>query len=192
LSILILFIFLIGYACIILEEWLTLDKTVPALLMGVLCWTGIALLEEGGGFNTALAHHIGVISEILLFLLGAMTIVELIDLHNGFDLIRQRISTQNTTRLLWIIAILSFLLSGILDNLTTAIVMVSILRKMIRNEEHRKYFAGIADGRCDDNDALDGRPRKCFWLDEQRLFTRFGRHGITYFYRKFCIAKANH
>jgi Na+/H+ antiporter NhaD/arsenite permease-like protein len=143
LSILILFIFLIGYACIILEEWLTLDKTVPALLMGVLCWTGIALLEEGGGFNTALAHHIGVISEILLFLLGAMTIVELIDLHNGFDLIRQRISTQNTTRLLWIIAILSFLLSGILDNLTTAIVMVSILRKMIRNEEHRKYFAGI-------------------------------------------------
>ena len=142
-SILILFIFVVGYCCIILEEWLTLDKTVPALLMGVLCWTGIAMMEESGGFNGALSLKIGGISEILLFLLGAMTIVELIDLHNGFDLIQQRIATKNTTRLLWIVAILGFGLSSILDNLTTAIVMISILRKMIHDEAHRKYFAGI-------------------------------------------------
>lgn len=100
-------------------------------------------MEENGGFNAALALKIGGISEILLFLLGAMTIVELIDLHNGFDLIRQRITTKNTTRLLCLLVILTFGLSSLLDNLTTAIVMVSILRKMIADEEHRKYFAGI-------------------------------------------------
>ena len=117
-AVLILFIFIAGYCCIILEEWLSLDKTVPALLMGVLSWTGIALMHESGGFNTALTHHIGDISSILLFLLGAMTIVELIDLHDGFDLIRQRIPTKNIYFFIGIIAILSFVLSGILDNLT--------------------------------------------------------------------------
>jgi Na+/H+ antiporter NhaD/arsenite permease-like protein len=143
-SFLLLFIFFIGYCCIVLEEWLTLDKTVPALLMGVLCWVGIAFLDEGDShYNAALSEHIGEISEILLFVLGAMTIVELIDLHKGFDLIRNRLPTKSPTALLWAVALLTFILSSILDNLTTALVMTSVLLKMMDDEEQRKYMAGI-------------------------------------------------
>jgi Na+/H+ antiporter NhaD/arsenite permease-like protein len=203
LSIFILFIFVIGYTCIILEEWLTLDKTVPALIMGVLCWAGIAVMEEGNGFNTALSHHISGISEVLLFLLGAMTIVELIDLHNGFDLIRQRITTKNTTRLLWIVAILSFVLSGILDNLTTAIVMVSILRKMIPNEDHRRYFAGIIIISANAGGAwspMGDVTTTMLWMDERVTALGLMLHGflpalvamaVPVFFANFSLRKQN-
>ena len=137
-TVLVLLLFVIGYLCIVLEEWLTLDKTIPALLMGVGCWAIIALLNENTGWSAVLSHHLSSISEILLFLLGAMTIVELIDLHKGFDIITHRIKTTNPIHLLWIIGILSFILSGILDNLTAAIVMASILRKLIQDDTLRK------------------------------------------------------
>jgi Na+/H+ antiporter NhaD/arsenite permease-like protein len=90
-----------------------------------------------------LSHHLGSISEILFFLLGAMTIVELVDAHQGFRIITDRITTKNTVKLLWIVSIITFFLSSVLDNLTTSIVMVSLLRKLIKEAEQRKFFAGM-------------------------------------------------
>jgi di/tricarboxylate transporter len=90
-----------------------------------------------------LSHHLASVSEILFFLLGAMTIVELIDAHDGFSLITDKITSKNKVELLWLIATITFFLSAILDNLTTAIVMVSVLRKLIKESESRKLFAGV-------------------------------------------------
>ena len=89
-----------------------------------------------------LSHHLGSISEILFFLLGAMTIVELVDAHQGFRIITDRITTKNTVKLLWIVSIITFFLSSVLDNLTTSIVMVSLLRKLIKEAEQRKPGVG--------------------------------------------------
>ncbi|MEO7989326.1 MAG: sodium:proton antiporter NhaD [Chryseolinea sp.] len=93
--------------------------------------------------GTELSHHLSKIAGILFFLMGAMTIVELIDVHHGFDSITSKIKTRNAKRLLWIICIVTFFLSAILDNLTTAIVMVSLIRKLIPNKEMRLFFAGM-------------------------------------------------
>ena len=93
--------------------------------------------------GSELSHHLSKTSEILFFLLGAMTIVELIDAHHGFHFITSKIKTRNAKRLLWIICIVTFFLSAILDNLTTAIVMVSLIRKLIPNKEMRLFFAGM-------------------------------------------------
>jgi Na+/H+ antiporter NhaD/arsenite permease-like protein len=90
-----------------------------------------------------LAHHLGGVAEILFFLMGAMTVVEVIDAHDGFNLITNRIHTRSKTRLLWVISILTFFLSAILDNLTTTIVMISLTRKLIREPEQRLFFAGM-------------------------------------------------
>jgi Na+/H+ antiporter NhaD/arsenite permease-like protein len=90
-----------------------------------------------------LSEHLGEISGILFFLLGAMTIVELIDVHDGFKIITDRIQTQNPVKLLWLVAIITFFLSAILDNLTTTIVMVSMLRKIIGDQQMRLFFAGM-------------------------------------------------
>jgi Na+/H+ antiporter NhaD/arsenite permease-like protein len=90
-----------------------------------------------------LAHHLTGIAEILFFLMGAMTIVEVIDAHDGFNLITNRIDTQSKTKLLWIMAIITFFLSAILDNLTSTIVMVSLARKLVKNPEQRLFFAGM-------------------------------------------------
>lgn len=90
-----------------------------------------------------LSHHLGKISEILFFLLGAMTIVELIDSHQGFKVITNRITTTDTRKLLWILSIITFFMSAALDNLTTAIVMVSLLRRLVHNVDQRKFFAGV-------------------------------------------------
>lgn len=141
---LIISIFIIGYVVIAFEHPFKINKSATALLTGVLCWTVYIMMgSDSHLINEQLTEHIGELSGILFFLMGAMTLVELIDSHDGFDVITSRIKTTNKKKLLWIICILSFFLSAILDNLTTAIVMVSLLRKLIDNKEDRLLFIGM-------------------------------------------------
>ncbi len=141
---LITIIFIIGYAAIALEHPIKINKTASALLVGTVCWTVYALTStESHAIQEHLSHHLASIAEILFFLLGAMTIVELIDAHQGFKIITDQISSKKSVTLLWTISLLAFFLSSVLDNLTTAIVMVSLLRKIISDAEQRKFFAGI-------------------------------------------------
>lgn len=140
----IIIIFVVGYLAIALEEYIHINKTASALITGVLCWTAYALYSADTEHVVgSLSEHLGSISEILFFLLGAMTIVELIDAHEGFSIITERIKTRNPVYLLWIICILTFFLSALLDNLTTSIVMVSLLRKIMPEGEQRKLMAGM-------------------------------------------------
>ena len=140
----IIIVFVIGYLFITLEHSINLNKTATALLTGVVCWSLYAISSTDNHLVVEeLSHHLAGIAEIAFFLLGAMTIVELIDAHQGFGVITERIHTKDTRLLLWIISILTFFLSAVLDNLTTAIVMVSLLRKIIRDDEMRRFFAGI-------------------------------------------------
>ncbi len=141
---LLILIFVIGYLAIALEHPAKINKTATVLLMGVLCWTVYIVSENNPDMVLGeQSHHLASVSEILFFLLGAMTIVELIDAHDGFRVITDRITSKNKVTLLWIIAMITFFLSAILDNLTTAIVMVSVLRKLIKDSESRKLFAGV-------------------------------------------------
>jgi Na+/H+ antiporter NhaD/arsenite permease-like protein len=135
-------VFVIGYLAIALEHPIKINKTASALLTGVLCWTLYAVNSEES-ITGDLSHHLSQISEILFFLLGAMTIVELVDAYQGFRLITDRIQTKNPKILLWIICWVTFFLSSILDNLTTAIVMVSLIRKLIPDRNTRMFFAGM-------------------------------------------------
>ena len=153
---LIIIVFVLGYLAITLEHNLHIDKLIPALAMMAILWAMIALghldvfdidavnkqllpthIEE------ALLHHLGKTAEILVFLLGAMTIVEIIDYFNGFATIKQFIRTRNKVRLLWIFACLAFVLSAIIDNLTATIVLVTILQKVIHDRNLRLWFAGM-------------------------------------------------
>ena len=141
---LITLLFIAGYAAIAFEHPLKINKTASALLTGVLCWVVYIL----GSSNTDLVseqlyEHLGQISGILFFLLGAMTIVELIDAHDGFDVITSKIKTKDKRKLLWIISLVAFFLSAVLDNLTTTIVMVSLLRKLITDKETRLFYIGM-------------------------------------------------
>ncbi|MCB9284782.1 MAG: sodium:proton antiporter NhaD [Lewinellaceae bacterium] len=144
-------LFVVGYATIVFEHPLKLDKTVPTLLMGSLIWAVISLgelpvvshLEEVAPISDVLLYHTGKIAEILFFLFGAMTIVELIDLHQGFSVITNRINTKSKVKMLWIISILAFFLSSVLDNLTTTIVLISLLRKLVHNKEERLWYASM-------------------------------------------------
>lgn len=160
--------FVIGYLAIVLEHPLKLDKTVPALIMGALCWALLAVGFNNGllsvvdthdhvysmlgagdghdaehGFTNTLLHHLGKTAEILVFLIGAMTIVEIIDLHRGFDVLKGWVNTRSKKRLLWILGILAFILSAIIDNLTATIVLVTLLRKIIPNKLERLWFASL-------------------------------------------------
>ena len=141
----IILVFVAGYTAIAFEHPLQLNKTASALLTGVLCWTIYALsdLVEPGAVAGELSHHLAGIAEILFFLLGAMTIVELIDAHDGFQFVTDRIKSRGSRKLLWILSLLTFFLSVALDNLTTAIIMVSLLRKLIGDADQRRFFAGI-------------------------------------------------
>lgn len=138
-------IFVIGYLCIALEHPIKVNKTASALLTGVICWTLYAVFQNEiiGHIGEQLNHHLGQIGAILFFLMGAMTIVELVDAYQGFRIITDRITTQNPRKLMWIICWVTFILSAILDNLTTSIVMVSLLRKLIPNKEMRLFFAAM-------------------------------------------------
>lgn len=135
-------VFVLGYLAIALEHPIKVNKTASALLAGVLCWTLLAFSEHTG-VSEELSHHLSKISEILFFLMGAMTIVELVDAYQGFRIITDRIQTKNPVRLLWLICWVTFILSAILDNLTTSIVMVSLIRKLIPNKDMRMFFAGM-------------------------------------------------
>src|SRR5687768_7909583 len=165
----IVLIFCLGYTAIALEHKININKTASALFTAVLCWTVFAMADPpervltsatynefvehmtGGSMDglfrgfvmSELSHHLATISEILFFLLGAMTIVELIDAHHGFRTITDRIRTRDPRKLLWIICWITFFLSAILDNLTTTIVMVSLIRKLIPNHHLRLFFAGM-------------------------------------------------
>jgi Na+/H+ antiporter NhaD/arsenite permease-like protein len=144
-EILIIIVFVLGYAAIALEHNIHLDKAASALMTGVLCWTIYVFSGNAGHteIEHGLSHHLSEIAGILFFLMGAMTIVELVDAHEGFSVITDKIKTQNSVKLLWIISILTFFFSAVLDNLTTSIVMVSLLRKIIADKEKRLFFAGM-------------------------------------------------
>ncbi|QHT66427.1 sodium:proton antiporter [Rhodocytophaga rosea] len=138
-------IFVIGYLAIAFEHPIKINKTASALITGVLCWTAYIVFSshEALGIVGELSHHLGAVAEILFFLLGAMTIVELVDAHDGFSVITDRINTRSSRTLLWVLSFITFFLSAILDNLTTAIVMVSLLRKLVSDQEQRKFYAGM-------------------------------------------------
>ena len=135
--------FIIGYAAIALEHSIKINKAATALVTGVLCWSIYIISSNDKHLITEqLTDHLGELSGILFFLLGAMTIVELIDVHDGFSIITDRITQTNIRKLLWIISILTFFLSPLLDNLTTTIVMISFVRKLINDREVRLMFIG--------------------------------------------------
>jgi Na+/H+ antiporter NhaD/arsenite permease-like protein len=136
-------IFVIGYVLIAFEEKLKLDKSASALLTGVLCWTAYILKGDPQRIVPELEHHLGALSQILFFLLGAMTIVELVDAYDGFQLITSRVRTKNRRALLVTIAVLAFFLSAVLDNLTTSIVMMSLVRRLVNEREDRMVYGGV-------------------------------------------------
>lgn len=141
---LIITIFILGYVAIAVEHSIKINKAATALVTGVLCWTVYILFSPDKHIVTEeLTHHLGELSGILFFLLGAMTIVELIDAHDGFNIITTRINQTDKRKLLWTVAFITFFLSAILDNLTTTIVIISLLRKLIRDDKDRLFFAGI-------------------------------------------------
>jgi Na+/H+ antiporter NhaD/arsenite permease-like protein len=139
-------VFFIGYLLIAFEHTIQVNKSATALLTAVLCWSIYAVASSGESVHhigEQLEVHLGESAAIIFFLMGAMTIVELIDAYQGFDLITSRITTKNPKVLLWVVCSLTFVLSAILDNLTTAIVMVSLVRKLISNKEMRLLFLGM-------------------------------------------------
>lgn len=143
-SIAIIVIFILGYFAIAFEHNININKAATALVTGVLCWTVYILFTPNKQVvSHQLMEHLGELAGILFFLLGAMTVVELIDAHDGFEVITERIKTKSAIKLLWIIGGLTFFLSAVLDNLTTTIVIVSLLRKLIDNKEQRLFFVGI-------------------------------------------------
>ncbi len=151
----VILVFAIGYLAITLEHNLKIDKLIPALAMMALLWAIIALTHmpvfevvAGEGKHPAhleevLLHHLGKTAEILVFLLGAMTIVEIIDYFDGFATIKGFIKTKSKIKLLWMFSILGFILSAIIDNLTATIVLVTILQKVINDRNTRIWFAGM-------------------------------------------------
>ena len=164
----IIVVFVMGYLAITLEHNIKLDKLIPALIMMAVCWALVALGIDSfsnwfdssshglvEGFATmphddkmhlveeTLLHHLGKTAEILVFLLGAMTIVEIIDYFDGFATIKGYVNFKSKKKLLWMFAILAFILSAIIDNLTATIVLISILQKIVKKKEDRIWFAGL-------------------------------------------------
>jgi Na+/H+ antiporter NhaD/arsenite permease-like protein len=143
-AIAIIITFILGYFAIAFEHSININKAASALVTGVLCWTFYILFTTDKHLvSHQLMEQLGEVSGILFFLLGAMTVVELIDAHDGFEVITERIKTKSAVKLLWIISGITFFLSAVLDNLTTTIVIVSLLRKIIDNKEQRLFFVGI-------------------------------------------------
>lgn len=147
---LIIIIFVVGYAAIALEHPLHVNKAAPALLTGMLIWTVIMVGHDQLGLSgppdnlvEELYHHLSQSASILFFLLGAMTVVELVDAHSGFQVVTDRISTTSRRQLLWWIGGITFVLSAILDNLTTAIVMAALIRKLMADRDDVWTFGGV-------------------------------------------------
>lgn len=142
-GLIILSIFILGYAGIAFESQIRINKAATALVTGVLCWTVYILyVPDKELVSSQLSMHLGDLSQILFFLLGAMTIVELIDAHDGFEIITRRIKTTEKRKILFIVSALTFFLSAVLDNLTTTIVMVSLIRKIVSEKKDRWLLAG--------------------------------------------------
>lgn len=136
--------FILGYLCIALESVLKINKAVPALLMCVICWTLYACgVGDSTDYSGRLLHHLGETCEILFFLMGAMTIVEIVDANGGFYFVHDALATKSKKALLWRITAMTFILSAILDNLTTSIVMIMVLRKLIEDHKDRMIYGGI-------------------------------------------------
>ncbi len=155
-EIIIISIFVLGYLAITLEHNLKVDKLIPALGMMALLWAIIALNHMAvfdvdtatkslhpTHIDEILLHHLGKTAEILIFLIGAMTIVEIIDYFNGFSTIKGFIRTKNKVRMLWIFSVLAFILSAIIDNLTATIVLITILQKVVLDRTTRVWYAGL-------------------------------------------------
>lgn len=152
---LIILVFVVGYALIALEHPLKLDKAASAMLTGVFCWLVLAYgfysMPAGAGVTEnsteilehSLFEHLGEIASILFFLLGAMTIVELVDVHDGFRVITDRITTTDRIKLLWIISWVTFFLSAGLDNMTTAIIMCALIRRLVKKKENIWLLGGF-------------------------------------------------
>ncbi len=160
-------VFVIGYIAIALEHPLKIDKAASALLTGVITWAIYALfanevlsenvsrawhtyLEHNPNANMLefithheIYHHLSEIATILFFLLGAMTIVEIVDQHQGFKIITDKIKTTNKVKLLWVLSFLTFFMSAALDNLTTTIVIVALIRKLLSKQENKWFFASM-------------------------------------------------
>ncbi|WP_452227879.1 MULTISPECIES: sodium:proton antiporter NhaD [unclassified Lacinutrix] len=164
----IILVFVLGYLAITLEHSIKIDKLIPALVMMAICWALIALgidsfpqwfdsakhnLMDNFGLlgheekmhmmEETLLHHLGKTAEILVFLLGAMTIVEIIDYFDGFSTIKNFIKTKKKSKILWIFSFLAFVLSAIIDNLTATIVLISILQKIVKDRDVRIWYAGL-------------------------------------------------
>jgi Na+/H+ antiporter NhaD/arsenite permease-like protein len=161
----IIIVFVLGYTVIALEHPMKINKSATALFLAVLLWvlfmvSGETILvnptdyyeylakHPDGTFwqwlsHVALLEHLGEISEIIFFLMGAMTIVELTDGHQGFRVITDRIKTTNKVKLIWIVSFITFFLSAALDNLTTSIVMIALLRKLIADKHERWFYGGM-------------------------------------------------
>ncbi len=146
--------FVLGYVCIALESVIKVNKAAIALFMMVVCWTlfmidPTAFINVPDGMSiheavsSAIEHHLGNASTTLFFLMGAMTIVEVVDQNGGFNFVRNTLRTTSKRSLLWRIALMTFFLSAILDNLTTSIVMIMLLRKLISSRDDRMLYAGI-------------------------------------------------
>jgi Na+/H+ antiporter NhaD/arsenite permease-like protein len=142
--ILMLVVFILGYLAIALEHPIKVDKAASALIIGALGW---ALFAFSGMdhhlISHELKHHLVDVAEILFFLLGAMTLVELIDVHEGFTIITDKIATRNRVKLMWILCIITFFFSAVLDNLTTSIVMAALISKLIKDKNDLWMFAGM-------------------------------------------------
>lgn len=140
---LILILFIAGYTLIAFENKLHINKSGVAVFTGIILWVIYNAGWDKTLVESGLSHHIEEIAGILFFLMGAMTIVEIIDQHDGFTMITGRVHTKSKIKLLWIIGVITFFMSALLDNLTTAIVMTTIIRKMLPEKKERLFFAGI-------------------------------------------------
>ena len=154
LTLAIIIVFIAGYLCIALESVTKVNKAAIALLMFVFCWT-LFMIDSGAyltgvgseglanAVSNAIEHHLGSTSTTLFFLMGAMTIVEIVDQNGGFNFVRDTMKTKSKRTLLWRIAVMTFFLSAILDNLTTSIVMIMILRKLVPDRNDRLIYASL-------------------------------------------------
>ena len=136
-------LFALGYMCIALEHKIKIDKSATALAMFGVIWSVYALASGDADTGSKLLEHLGSTCETLVFLIGAMTIVDLIDRHGGFSIITERITTRNKITLLWTLAFITFFMSAVLDNMTTTIIMIMMLRKIVPTVRDRWIFAGV-------------------------------------------------
>ncbi len=154
LTILIVAVFVVGYLCIALESLTKVNKAAIALLMCVFCWTLLMLgpgayypdIPDSGIIHhiaEVIEHHLGDAAGTLFFLMGAMTIVEIVDTNGGFNFVRDTLKTRSKRKLMWRVVFMTFFLSAILDNLTTSIVMIMVLRKLVQVREERLIYAAL-------------------------------------------------